>query len=332
MIDNSQTVINVLPKVGNVIQLHSTVILSNDGSFVEADITQIQLEYGTGKINGDTFTPLLPVPAALRIHATYSGTDYASYIYMEPILGNKTPNNFERLSQKYPLGVFKAIIPGETIVGSLTKATSEMIDDYYQEYFNVVNQVYFFTYSPDLEFEYNGSIGLLSISFDPVRLFLLFSSLSSVSLTGYDLELCVSKYIYYRLGIISAVYINEHILNPDDYWNLGIPGLTELDSTTRLAPNNFISPVKNLNWKIFNASTFTPDFKEEVTAFIHRISRADIGNFVMYSHIVDPQSDNFSLVGATYPDDKRTFYGRCLQYIGEDAFPLNVIGYTKIFT
>ncbi len=61
-----------------------------------------------------------------------------------------------------------------------------------------------------------------------------------------------------------------------------------------------------------------------------RISRADIGNTLFYSNDVVPPIPTFDIVGYTYPNDPRTIYSKCIQYLGDEEYPLNIIAYIKI--
>ncbi len=232
--------------------------------------------------------------------------------------------------QKIPYGIFDSITPNDQ-VGVDMMARANMVDDYYDQYYFVVNQVYSGSYSPQLEYEYNGTIGLLSNSNNPVQLFKLLASLVSVKLNVYDLELFVSKYIYYRTGAICAIYINDGVLTPGAYWILDDPSYSILDSTTILAPDS-VTVIQNLTWTIYNGGTFSSEFQTEITNLILRISRADIGNTVNFSSIVDPTLDGFILIGPTYPYNPKLLYGQCILYVGDTLFPLNIIGYKKIGT
>jgi hypothetical protein len=363
-------IINVLPTVSSLTQIYFTVILSNY-SLNQATITNIQALYGNVGIVGTGFTAYDDTPIALAVTAELSGVEYLGILYTKAVYGNILPDNFSRLVQKIPLGIFSGgIVPATfvngvrtntgTIIGNDFKARSQMMDDYYTQYFFTVNQVWSNAYSPALEFEYNGTVGLLSTSTYVNELFQLIATLPTVYLNVYDLELYISKYIYYRLGTVSAVYINDHVEDIELLWNLGIAGYTELGSTTVLGEGD-TPVVSNLDWTVFNASAFTAQFKTEITNLIIRISRADIGNTVTFSNQVTPTSlpsvgewnlgiagyteldtttilgdtppapDTFILIGATYFSDPRLLYDKCLEYIGDSEFPLNVIGYQKIF-
>ena len=58
------------------------------------------------------------------------------------------------------------------------------------------------------------------------------------------------------------------------------------------------------------------------------MSRADVGNIVQFFND-EPTDNGFTLIGATYPNDPRLIYNRCLQYLGDEEYPLNILGYTK---
>ncbi len=338
-------VINVLPLVSSQTQVYFTVIL-DDFSLNQATITNAQLLYGNANlISSSIFIAIDNTPIAILYTATYSGVTYISILYTKAIMQNITPNNFVRIVQKLPYGVFLGGTSSNTltevtlgvyelnessdntIVGNDMMARALMANDYYKEYFSVVDQVYSSSYSPQLEFEYNGTIGLLSASTYPDQLFALLATLPTYYLNTYDLELFVSRYIYYRLGTISAVYIDDNIEPLGAYWVLGVEGLSELDTTTILAPDSYSPVLQNITWLIFNAGSFTDEFEQEITDLILRISRADLGNIVNFTAVSDPTTDGFTLFGPTYPLDPRLLYNKCIQYIGDSAYPLNIIGY-----
>lgn len=334
---NSAT-INVLPFINDTIPVYFTVILS-DNTLNQGTIINMQILYGRAEI---LTLPLIKIlngkAVAILVTATYNSLEYVDILYLKALYHPQNVNNFARLSQKIPLGIFTDI-NANTIIGNDIQARADMINDYHVVYLSVVQQVYSAAYSKELELEYNGTVGLLSNSANPDALFLLLARLANVRLINYDLELFISQYIYYRLGAPAlgdgyAVYIDDNISNPSAYWNLGILGYTELDATppqTILAPPNFAEVLQNLKWEVFNASGFTPEFKQEITNLIVRVSRADLGNPVTFDNAVSPVDTlEFDLIGPTYPFDPRLLYGRCIEYIGNNDYPLNIIGYKKI--
>jgi len=321
-----QTTVNVLPLVGNATKAFFTVIL-NDNSLNTVTITNSYILYGNANLIAlDVFIPMDNNPLAIALTGTYNGVTYFEILYTKAIYGQSTPDNYTRLVQKIPLGIFNEITP-KNVIGQILTAKSKSINDYYQEYFNVQSQVYSDTYSTQLEFQYNGTIGLLSNSVYVNQLFQILSSKNIVALNSYSLELFVSKYIYYRLGTISAVYINDGTNSSFGYWNLGVPGNTELGTTTILAPYN--PALQNMVWTIFNSGTFTDEFQAEISQLIINMSRADVGNPVIFNPEADPVAAGFTSVGPTYPTDPRTYFNKCIKYIGDNAYPLNIIGYYK---
>ena len=338
---DATAVINVLPSVGNAVQIYFTVILS-DNTLNQATITNCTTLYGNVYYPSTSiFIAQNGDPIAIAVTATLGGATYVSILYTKAILQQAVPDNFSRIVQKIPLGVFTAgiepayvdgngtIINPGTIVGNDMYARSRMVNDYYQQYYFVVNQVYASTYSPQLEYEYNGTVGLFTTSVYPVQLFHILTSAATVYLNSYDLELFVSKYIYYRLGTVSAVYIDDHVTLPGGYWNLGIVGSSEMGITTILAPEQIVPIVENLVWQIFNSSAWPEAFFVEIIALVTRMSRADIGNNFMFFNDAHPTAPNFTLIGPTYFADPRLLYNKCLEYIGDGACPLNIIGYQR---
>lgn len=325
-------VINVLPKIGNPIQVFMTYTDPVDYSFSSISVTSLELLYGTATlVQPNQFIAIDTAPLAILV----TGGDYISILYVRPVNQQFTPDNFARIVQKIPKGIFTNI-NNSTIVGNDMAARALMADDYYQQYFDVINQVYSTTYSSQLEYQYNGTIGLLSNSFLPNELFHWFSSLGVYSLNAYNLELLISKYIYFRIGIECPVYINDHINNPSGFWSLDNSQLS-LDGIyapglTRLAPDDFTPVLENLAWTIYNSASFTAEFQIEIQNLVNRISRADLGNPVTFSSIVDPTDDGFILIGPTYFGDPRLLDGKCILYTNSSNFPINIIGYERIFS
>lgn len=321
--------LNVLPKVNSQIQVYFSIILDDD-TLNAGVITSMDVLYGNVVItNTSMIIPKDNLPVAIGVTATFNGDTYYSILYYKAVYVNNFPNNIQRLTQKFPHGVFTDFSIN-SIIGQIIVAISKMVDNYYVDYFKAQDTVYVTNYSQQLEYELNGTAGLLSSSTYPDQILQLLASLDTVYLNSYDLELFFSKYIYYRTGLSCAVYINDHVDVYNNYWELDIVGRSELDQTTILAPQAYVPAVKNLDWIIYNSASFSDDLKEEITNLIIRISRADIGNKVTFNPIVDPVNDDFTLFGPTYPLDPRLIYDKCLQYIGDDQFPLNIIGYKKI--
>lgn len=318
--------INQLPFVGNAITIFMSVIL-DDETFNEVTITSLKVLYGRVNLQQpNIYIPKDESPTAILVTGTLLGNQYIGIFYTNAITPQIVPNNFVRLTQKIPLGIFNDLST-DAIVGQDMKARSMMIDDYYKQAISVQQQVYSFEYSPQLEFQYNGTIGLLSDSLYPQNLFLWFSSLNNVALNTYDLELAVSQYIFYRIGVSSAVFINDGVVIRTGRWNLGVPTLTELDSTTILGDTT--PTIINLEWKIYNSGSFSNEFKLEITNLVNRISRADVGNGVTFTNIVDPATDGFTFIGYTYKNDPRTLFGKCTQFIGISQYPINIFGYRQ---
>lgn len=313
--------------IGQQIKVFFTVILSNSSLNV-ATVNNISILYGKANILSENiFIPVNNLPVALAINATFNSINYIDILYLKALDIDSKPNNFNRLIQYTPKGIFSSSAP---IFNANMKSIGKMLDNYYDQYFFGKEQVYSNDYTPELEFEYNDTVGLLSNSIYLVELFHLLSTLNIVKLNSYDLELFITKYIFYRLGLSCAVYLNDHVSSPNEFWILGLAGNTELDSTAILAPDSFSGVIENLNWTIYNAGGFSDEFEQEITNLIIRISRADIGNTIDFSSIIDPVDDDFELIGYTYKNDPRMIYNKCLQYLGNDLYPLNIIGYEKI--
>lgn len=347
--------INVLPSIGNFVKMYGQAIFSDtdpemDGTLTDATILSATVLYGNAviqEIDGDFyFVPKDTNGLAIKLVLTVIDTDrYVYILYTNAVYSQELPNNFMRLSQKIPKGIFTDIRStqvnpntNETIIGSeigmILKAKAMMADDYYSSFFNVQNQVFSSSYSQELEYEYNNTVGLLSDSVYINDLFHLFSSIGIYGLNAYDLELLISQYIYFRLGTSSAVYIVNDSSPVQQYWLLGIQGFTELgsngtDGTAILAPDDYDPVLENITWYIYNSGSFTDEFKAEVTAMILRVSRTDIGNVVNFSTIANPVDDGFTAIGPTYKTDPRAIYGKCLQYIDKSNYPLNILGYVK---
>lgn len=331
--------VNVLPIVGQATQIYFTVIDSTN-ALTQATITSLRVLYGNAIISVITgqFIPSDNNPLAILVSATWTDSNtYINILYTKAILPqlnfansstptNTTNINYTRLVQKIPLGIFNAI-NNNTLIGQILLSKSQMINDYYTYYNNVANQVYSDVYSSQLEYEYNGTVGLLSNSSYPNQLFHLLASLNIVALNVYDLELFLTKYIYYRIGTSCAVYINDGIHSLAGYWLLAVSGSGELGVHTVLAPDNLSPNVQNIVWNIYNSASFTNNFKKEIANLIIRIGRADLLNVALFNTKSDPTVDGFSSVGATYFGDPRIAFDLSLQYLGDSSYPLNIIGY-----
>lgn len=317
--------LDTLPIVGYAIKMYFTIIL-DDGSLNLATINNASVLYGSAEIiNNDTFKAANNLPLAIGVNATLDGNSYFDILYTKAVTGLIYPNTTQCIIQKVPLGVFDDFTVN-TPQYALFSAYGDMLTEYYKNYFTIINNAYSSTYSQEAEYTYNDTKGLLSTSTYSDKVIQLLAASDIVHLNSFDLELFISKYIYYRLGLSCAVYLNDHVLPPGNYWILG---QSTLGNDTYLAPDGIEPVVTNLDWIIYNSSTFSNEFKNEVTNLIIRISRADIGNSVGFNNITNPIDDNFTLIGPTYLLDKRLEYDRCTQYVGDDLFPLNVIGYQK---
>ena len=280
--------------------------------------------YGDAAISGTIVIPTKAAQLAVFISAIDNNSnEITDVLYLNPLPMYRIPDNAKMLAQCFPKGIVSGF-GKDTIVGNIVAAKAGLLNDYYQSYFAVVNEVYSTTYSSQSEFQYNGTIGLLSNSFNPTGLFLLLFRLKQVKLTSYWLELFISQYIYYRLGISCAVYINDGINSTTGYWVLN---QSALDTTTKLAPSNYIQVVKNLAWTIYNSGSLSTEFQQELTMLITRVSRCDLGNPVTFNPTVNPTDDSFTLIGPTYEYDPNTIYGKCIQFLGDAQFPLNIIAY-----
>ena len=329
----TNAVINQLPIIGYSVPYFVTLqnySTTPPGAFSQNTITNAEIVYGNVTLIAiGLFIALDNSPIAIKITSTDTDDNiYYNILYTKAIYPQSIPNNFVSIIQKIPFGIFSDTSLN-SLVGQIFKAKSQCIDDYYKQYLYVQGQVYSDNYSADLEYEYNQTVGLLSNNYDTIGLFHLFSTLPTVALNSYDLELFISQYIWYRLGISCPVYINDHVDPIGAYWYLGKPGFSELGITTILAPDDYTPAVQDLQWVIYNSSSFTVAFQQEITNLITRISRADIGNPVIFNPIVNPVDDGFTYWQYTYPNDPRLIYNKCLAYTGDQNFPLNILGYTK---
>ena len=318
-------VINQQPQVGFSLPVFFTYIDSNS-LLQQATITEMTLLYGNANINANSVVPTKANQLAVFVNAVgVNSIELTDILYVNPVPINRVPNSAKALTQCFPKGVFKGF-GKDTIVGNIVNATAGLLNDYYGIYFAVLDEVYSTAYSSSAEYQYNGTVGLLSNSFNPNGLFLLLFRLKQVKLTSYRLELFISQYVYYRMGISCPVYINDGINSIADYW---VENQSALNINTKLAPAQYIQAITNLEWTIYNSSSFTAEFQQELTLLINRISRCDLGNPVTFSAVVNPVTDGFILIGPSYEYDPNTIYGKCIQFTGDDAFPLNIIAYIK---
>lgn len=316
----------LLPIVSKSNKLYMTSIL-NDNSLIQPVIVELKVLYGNVNIIGnDIYIPIDNQFYSLLVKGTYNNIDYYSVYYNKAIYGNILPNNVTKITQKLPKGIFKDLTES-SVIGKIISTISQMYSDYYKNYFNLKDKLLGTDYSPELEYEYNHTQGLLSTSAYPNELFKLLIQTKQYAVNVYQIELYLSKYIYYRLNISCAIYISDGFNVTIPYWMLSSPTNSQLNVSTKLAPSGY-QQNSNIKYYIYNSNTFTNDFKNEIINLIERVTRVDIGFDIIFETI-DPIDDNFTLVGPTYLTDPRTINNRCIKYIGDNNYPLNVIGYTK---
>lgn len=338
------SILNDLPQVGKTSTIYGYYINNTDYSLKVKKIKYVKVLFGNvnlvnyteGVESYPSFIPRDNFPISLKCIAEIDGILYMDIIYTKAVYGNIVPDNFQSFIQKIPKGIFTHFEPEDSHT-AWVKAKSGLVDDYYKYYFSVKKQVFSSEYSQELEFEYNGTGGLLSDSYDLKGLFHLFSSLPTYGLNAYDLELLITKYIFFRTSQECPVYVVNDASPLEPYWILGVEGYTQFDQTppqTVLAPENYNPVLQNVQWVIYNASGLSNTFREELTKFIKNVSRSDIGNIVTFSNL-QVLDDGFSFIGPTYKGDPRLVYGKCLQYIGQQPpggqyiFPANILGYKK---
>lgn len=316
----------LLPIVSKSNKLYMTSIL-NDNSLIQPVIVELKVLYGNVNIIGnDIYIPIDNQFYSLLVKGTYNNIDYYNVYYNKAIYGNILPNNVTKITQKLPKGVFKDLTEN-SVIGKIISAISQMYGDYYKNYFNLKDKLLGTNYSPELEYEYNYTQGLLSTSAYPNELFKLLIQTKQYAVNVYQIELYLSKYIYYRLNISCAIYISDGFNVIIPYWMLSSPTNSQLNVSTKLAPSGY-QQSSNIKYYIYNSNTFTNDFRNEIINLIERVTRVDIGFDIIFETI-DPIDDNFTLIGPTYLTDPRTINNRCIKYIGDNDYPLNVIGYTK---
>jgi hypothetical protein len=338
--------LNQLPAVGGKYQLYCTYITHDNHKINVATITDIKLIYGNVVIEQSNnvfyITPLTNNRFTLLCNATYTQDDVihtlVGYYYGKAVYTTLPTNNYNSLASKFPKGVFKDLSQ-TSIIGAVIYATSKLVDDWYQKYQEMKQQLFSNQYNQDLEYELNSTKGLLSDSVYSTQVMRLLNSLSTYQLNTYDMELFVSQYIWYRLGVSSAVYIDDFTINPDKCWILGsqIQSILcekiqetppEYTGTTILQDENKLVKTKIL-WYIFNSSTFTEQFKKEIQQLIFNISRCDLENVVEFYTQETPPLVDYDYVGYTYKNDPRMLYGKCIQFTGQQNYPLNIVGYLK---
>ena len=334
----NQFSLNQLPVVGGKYQVycsyitHDNIVLANNTINV-ATITNIKLVYGNVNIeqNNNIFfiTPLTNNRFTLLCTATYIKNNITytlvGYYYGKAVYETLPTNNYNSLASKFPKGVF-ADLSQTSIIGAIIYATSKLVDDWYVKYQTVKQQIFSNQYSQDLEYELNSTKGLLSNSVYPTETMRLLNSLPTYQLNTYDMELFVSQYIWYRLGKSCAIYIDDFIVNPANCWILGSEQYSILDSTTILQDEKNIVKTK-IVWYIFNSSTFTEQFKSEIQQLVLNISRCDLKNEIIFDNNLTPLLTQYDYIGYTYKNDPRMLYGKCIQFTGQQHYPLNIIGY-----
>ncbi len=325
--------LNQLAAVGGKYQIYCTYITHDNHKINVATVTDIKIIYGNVSIehynNIFYITPFTNNRFTLLCTATYTQDNITNkivgYYYGKAVYTILPTNNYNSLASKFPKGVFKDLSQ-KSIIGAVIYATSKLIDDWYVKYQTVKQQIFSNQYSQDLEYELNSTKGLLSNSVYPTETMRLLNSLSTYQLNTYDMELFVSQYIWYRLGKSCAVYIDDFVVNLANCWILGSEQYSILDSTTILQDEPNIVKTK-IVWYIFNSSTFTESFKSELQQLIFNKSRCDLKNDVIFDNNETPPLSNYDNVGYTYKNDPRMLYGKCIQFTGQQNYPLNIVGF-----
>lgn len=313
-------------KIGNATKLYMKVIL-NDNSLIEPVITELKVLYGDVNItNNDTYIPNNNNFYGILVKGVYNNINYYQIYYNKAIYINFIPNNSTKLTQKLPKNIFKNI-NNDSLIGKVINTVGDMYNDYYKQYLAVKNQILSTEYSQNLEYEYNFTQGLLSNSVHSNELFQLLVQAKQYPINVYSIEVFISKYIYYRLGISCAIYINDSFSTVNPYWMLNSITNSQLNVSTKLAPSGY-QQTSNIKYNIYNSNSFNDNFKIEISKLIERMTRVDIGFDLIFQDI-DPIDDGFILVGATYLTDPRTINNRCIKYMGINTYPLDIIGYTK---
>ena len=315
-----------ITKVGNATKLYMTVIL-DDNSLIEPVVVELKLLYGDVTItNNDTYISNNNNFYGILVKGVYNNINYYQIYYNKAIYINSIPSNSTKLTQKLPKNIFKNI-NNNSLIGKVISTVGDMYNDYYKQYLAVKNQILSTEYSQNLEYEYNYTRGLLSNSVYSNELFQLLVQAKQYAINVYSIEVFISKYIYYRLGINCAVYINDSFSTIIPYWALNSITNSQLNVSTKLAPSGY-QQTSNIKYNIYNSNSFNDNFKIEILKLIERMTRVDIGFDLIFQDI-DPIDDGFTLIGATYLTDPRTVNNRCVKYMGINAYPLDIIGYTK---
>jgi hypothetical protein len=156
---------------------------------------------------------------------------------------------------------------------------------------------------------------------------LLLNRLCNLKLNTYELEVFLSRYCYYRWGQQVIVYINDGIVAPEDeFWVLnkssfGIGTNPDPKDPTVLSPNTYTPVVQSLEWNIYNGD-FQQSQKQEIINLINNISRADIGNSIIF----DPVKYNFTPLGYVYQGSPLTLNNIAIKAI-PPQYPYDIFGY-----
>lgn len=205
-------------------------------------------------------------------------------------------------------------------------ASAYIFAQLYTTMYNIFGQIYANGgYTANWEYALNGTNNLFS-NLPAARqlLALLRQAWVQTALNVFDMELFLTKYIFFRTGISTLVYIDDQTVNFVGYWILGS---SSLGVNTILAPNLSANP--NCNIIIFN-DTFTINVQAEIEALIYRYMRADATVSIQFVAAADIPA--YGLVEVpehyTYQFDARLIYSKALQYTN-GIYPFDLIGYTK---
>lgn len=311
-------------------------LIDDDSSLNEIDYSDISYTI----LNGNTLISVLDETklifnlqgaGSIAILITYdNGLDILQQIFYAEIVESKIILDKEKiysiLMQELPENVYcldRYDNQGNQLPMYTDNISSaQIVEELYNKIYQVFQQIYPENqYTPYWEFALNGTTNLFSnLQYATDLLRLLNNINTEVAMTVWDLEYFLTRYIFYRTGVSTLVYINDYSVELSDYWILGI---SKLGVNTKLAPAN----LENSDIQIVIFNSLTAQVQYEVNLLIQRLLRPDISYSIIFTND-NPTTYDLVTVNYTYKFDPRLIYNKALKFL-DNNYPFNLIGYTR---
>lgn len=274
-----------------------------------------QVIYNSANLNTNGYTFLPQIIGSFIIRFFYNtGSsiltyDLAVYAAPQPFFLNYQ-QIYNVIKQEEPPNFYSQSTDPDDLLWLDNYATSTILADFYQQ----IKQFFYDLYpesstNPNWEIMLNNSINVLPTAAAPQICKFLRNRRTNTSLNPFDLAFSISEFIYLLTGYQILVYVQESIINPSQYWILGV---STIGNNTFLGLSNFNSHLLAIH--IFDLMDhLTDQNKFLIQLFIQRIIRASSYWTVDYN--LAPEDFNLILdLGMSYKGDPRLANTYCLQY------------------